>query len=78
MQVVLDKKESELVELFSENAIQGRIRELAKEINSSFPANEELVVIAVLAGSILFASDLIKRLNMPIQVTVMTRNLQDM
>lgn len=67
MQVILDKNESELVELFSEDAIQNRIRELAKEINNTFPKNEELVVIAVLAGSILFASDLIKRLHMPIQ-----------
>jgi len=60
MQVILDKNESELLELFSEEAIQRRIRELAKEINNTFPKNEELVVIAVLAGSILFASDLIK------------------
>ena len=67
MQINLDKDESNLIELFSEEAIQNRIRELAKEINNTFPKTEELVVIAVLAGSILFASDLIKRLHMPIQ-----------
>jgi len=67
MQTTLNKNESDLLELFSEDTIQKRIRELAKEINSTFPADEELVVIAVLSGSILFASDLIKRLNMPIQ-----------
>lgn len=67
MQLFLDKSETQLLELFSEAAIQNRIRELAKEINNAFPKNEELVVIAVLAGSILFASDLIKRLHMPIQ-----------
>lgn len=67
MQMIIDKNKSELVELFSEEAIQSRIRELAEEINGAFPKTEELVVIAVLAGSILFASDLIKRLDMPIQ-----------
>jgi len=63
----LDKSESQLIELFSEEKIQSRIREIAAEIEQTFPKDEELVVIAVLAGSILFASDLIKRLHMPIQ-----------
>lgn len=63
----LSKKTSDLLPLFSEEQIQSRIKELAGEINSLFAENEELVVIAVLAGSILFASDLIKRLNMPLQ-----------
>ncbi len=67
MLAMLNKKETELLELFSEEAIQKRIREIAEEINAVFPKDEELVVIAVLAGSILFASDLIKRLHMPIQ-----------
>ena len=53
--------------MFSENTIQARILELSKEINATFSKDEELVVIAVLAGSILFASDLVKRLHMPVQ-----------
>lgn len=57
-----------LIELFSENAIQQRIQELAEQINSSFSAENEVVVVAVLAGSILFASDLVKRLKMPVQL----------
>lgn len=67
MQASLKRDESQLLELYSEEMIQNRIKEIAKEINATFPKNEELVVIAVLAGSILFASDLIKRLHMPIQ-----------
>jgi hypoxanthine phosphoribosyltransferase len=67
MQVSLDKNEADLLELFSEAAIQSRILELSKEINKEFSKDEDLVVIAVLSGSILFASDLIKRLHMPIQ-----------
>ena len=63
----LDKHESQLLELYSEDTIQERIKELGKEINNTFPKDQELVVIAVLAGSILFASDLIRRFHMPTQ-----------
>ena len=59
---------TEMIELFSEETIQKRIKELANEINSTFSKDEGIVVVAVLAGSILFASDLIKRLHMPIQL----------
>ena len=67
MSSIIDKHESQLLELYSEESIQNRIKEIAGEINNEFSKNEEIVVIAVLAGSILFASDLIKRLNMPVQ-----------
>ena len=59
--------ENELIELFSEERIKTRIGELGAEINAAF-GNEELVVVAVLAGSILFASDLVKHLKMPVQL----------
>lgn len=59
--------ETKLIELFSEQAITKRIAELADEINKEF-GEEEIVVVAVLAGSILFASDLVKRLTMPVQL----------
>lgn len=56
-----------LIELFSEETIQKRVGELAEELNLVFQG-EEVVVVAVLAGSIMFATDLIKRLNMPVQL----------
>lgn len=59
--------ETRLRVLFSEKEIEQRVRELAEEINGFFDG-EEVVVVAVLAGSILFASDLIKRLKMPVQL----------
>lgn len=68
MEILNAYSEDKLVELFSEKAIQTRILELSKEINETFPKDEELVVVAVLAGSILFASDLVKRLHMPVQL----------
>ncbi|HSA07522.1 MAG TPA: hypoxanthine phosphoribosyltransferase [Candidatus Gastranaerophilales bacterium] len=66
--MITGKNKNDLVELFSENAIQQRIQELAGGINHAFSQKEELVVVAVLAGSILFASDLVKRLTMPVQL----------
>lgn len=60
--MITDKNRAQLKEFISEEKIQNRILEIAKEINAIFPKEEELVVVAVLAGSILFASDLVKRL----------------
>lgn len=68
MIMIIEKKKSELIELFSEETIQQRIKEVAEQINNSFSQEKELVVVAVLAGSILFASDLVKRLKMPVQL----------
>ena len=63
-----EKNKADLIELFSEKTIQNKINELADQINNTFSEEEDLVVVAVLVGSILFASDLIKRLNMPVQL----------
>ena len=64
----LDKKPHELLELFSSDQIQERIQKLAHEINTEFADSEELMVIGVLRGSVLFVSDLIRHLKMPVQV----------
>lgn len=61
------KSKNDLIELISEQQIRERIGELAQDINKTFEG-EEVVVVAVLAGSILFASDLIKRLDVPVQL----------
>lgn len=47
--------------LFDENAIAHRIEELAQEIASAKPEN--LLVVAVLKGSFMFAADLIRALH---------------
>ncbi len=66
--MITEKSSDKLIELISEETIQQRIKELAGRINGCFSEKEELVVVAVLAGSILFASDLVKRLHMPVQL----------
>lgn len=64
----LDKKESELVLLFSEEQIQNRVKELASRINSDFEMNETLHLICVLKGSSFFAIDLSRHLKIPVQM----------
>jgi hypoxanthine phosphoribosyltransferase len=51
--------------LFTEEDIQKRVKELAKDINKDYFDTKELVVIAVLKGSLLFASDLIRHIELP-------------
>ena len=60
-------KESDLRVLFSETQLQTRIKELAGEINKYFNG-EEIYVICVLKGAVMFATDLVKHLNMPVKM----------
>ena len=57
----------ELKVLFSEEAIQNRIKELADEMNE-FYNGEEVCAICVLKGAVMFATDLVKHLNMPLKM----------
>ena len=50
--------------LFTEEQIQTRIKELATKINEEYK-NEELYVICVLKGSVMFMVDFVKHLTMP-------------
>ena len=51
-----------LIELISESDISARIKEIGLDI-SSFYKNESVIVIIVLNGAVIFASDLIRELN---------------
>ncbi len=53
---------------FSEAEIQNRIAEMAAEINTAYADCKQVVIIAVLKGSFMFLSDLIRRLTIPCQV----------
>lgn len=53
--------------LFSEEEIQTRIKELAAEMNE-FYKGEEITVVCVLKGAVMFAVDLVKHLNMPLKM----------
>jgi len=53
--------------LIDEATIQSRVKELAKEINAKW-AGKPLVVIVVLKGSFIFAADLVRHLEGPIEI----------
>lgn len=54
-------------EMFSEEQIQERIMEIAKQINKKY-GNTPLHVIGVLKGSVFFFTELVKRLTMPVTI----------
>ncbi|MFR1672762.1 MAG: hypoxanthine phosphoribosyltransferase [Candidatus Gastranaerophilaceae bacterium] len=60
-------KTEDLKVLFSENQIQGRIKELAREMNEYYKG-EEVIAICVLKGAVMFATDLVKYLDMPLKM----------
>lgn len=60
-------KAEDLKVLFSEEQIQNKIKELAGEMNK-FYNGEEVIAICVLKGAVMFATDLVKHLNMPLKM----------
>lgn len=51
--------------MLSEETIQARVRELGELLNAEYQGRE-LIVVGVLKGSLLFMSDLVKTLTMPV------------
>lgn len=58
---------SNIKPLFSEEQIQKRIKKLAHDINSHYK-DEEVYVVCVLKGSVMFTTDLVKHLTMPVKM----------
>lgn len=59
--------EQDLKVLINEDEIQNGIKQLGKKLND-FYKNEELFVISVLKGSVMFTVDLVKHLKMPVHM----------
>ncbi len=53
--------------LITEEEIQAKVAELAQTISKDY-ANEELLLICVLRGSIIFTADLARKLTIPVQI----------
>lgn len=60
-------EKSDIKNFLSEEQIQAKIKELANEINTVYD-NEEVYVICVLKGAVMFATDLVKFLTMPLKM----------
>ena len=56
--------------LVGEDEIQARVTELAAEINNDYQGRP-LLVVCILKGSVIFFSDLVRRLNMPVRFDFM-------
>lgn len=59
--------EKDLKVLFSENDIQNAIKNLGEKINADYK-DEELFLICVLKGAVMFMADLAKHLKMPVDM----------
>ncbi len=55
-------------ELISAKAIAARIEELAREIRQSFSETDKLIVVGLLRGSFVFIADLVRELDMNVEV----------
>jgi hypoxanthine phosphoribosyltransferase len=53
--------------VFEEQTIQHRVRELGQEITAAYPEGD-LLVLGLLKGSFIFLSDLVRRIERPLQV----------
>tara|TARA_R110002096_G_scaffold62394_1_gene154317 strand:- start:917 stop:1453 length:537 start_codon:yes stop_codon:yes gene_type:complete len=55
-------------EMISAKAITARIETLCREIQTEFEGTEKLTVVGLLRGSFVFIADLVRELNLPIEV----------
>lgn len=51
--------------VFGEDEIARRVRELARDIDSFYPAEDEILVIGLLKGAFIFTSDLVRAMERP-------------
>ena len=70
MSVLINDEQIEI--LISESEIKARINHLAKEISDIYKKSDQLVVIGLLRGSFIFIADLVRRLNLPVEVDFIT------
>lgn len=63
----MEVKKEDIKDLFSEHELQNKVKKLADKLNADY-SNEELYVICVLKGSIMFTADLVKNLQMPVKM----------
>ncbi|MEM9524457.1 MAG: hypoxanthine phosphoribosyltransferase [Pseudomonadota bacterium] len=55
-------------EMISAKAIAARIEDLAREIRCSYADTDKLVVVGLLRGSFVFIADLVRELDLPVEV----------
>lgn len=58
--------------LIDEKTLSDKVKSVADEINSAYNNNETLVVVCVLKGAVMFYTDLVKHLKMPVRMEFVT------
>ena len=54
--------------VFSAEEIAGRVASMGREITNYYPRGEKLLVLGLLKGSFIFLADLVREIDMPLQV----------
>ncbi|MEM7615174.1 MAG: hypoxanthine phosphoribosyltransferase [Pseudomonadota bacterium] len=57
--------------MISAKSIAARVEELAREISAHFRGTDKLVVVGLLRGSFVFIADLVRELDLPVEVDFM-------
>ncbi|MCR5266837.1 MAG: hypoxanthine phosphoribosyltransferase [Cyanobacteria bacterium RUI128] len=57
---------TDIIPIFTADMIQARIKELADSLNKEY--SEEVYIVCVLKGAVMFATDLVKHLKMPVKM----------
>lgn len=59
----------EIVEIvYDADAIQARVTEVAEEITAAYSPDDRLLVVCVLKGAVLFFSDLVRQIRLPLHI----------
>lgn len=56
--------------LIPAEAIQRRVDELGREIAAAYPNHQPVTIVGVLTGCLVFLADLIRRLDMPLRISL--------
>lgn len=68
----MEKDIKDLKVLIDNKTLYRGIEELAQKINNDYPSNEELVLICILRGAVMFYTQLSKHLKMPVRMEFIT------
>ena len=65
---MMSQSKYDIEQLISAKSIAARIEELASEIQKQFATTEKLIVVGLLRGSFVFIADLVRELDLPVDV----------
>ena len=66
--MIVDHNSYKIIEMISAKSIAARVEELAKDISDHFTDADKLVVVGLLRGSFVFIADLVRELELPVEV----------